>query len=524
MKVMLINPSRGKNAKGDFWDFKFEKRILGQTSLIPLALPTIAGATPNDVDVIIVDEKVEEINFDEKVDLVGIGAMTPNINRGYEIADEFRQRGVKVAIGGIHASMMPEEASEHADTVIIGEADYLWPEMIEDFKQNNFQQFYRYDTYPDLGNLPTPRHDLVKSDRYVINQVQTTRGCPFDCDFCSVKAFSGKQFRLKNIEQVLKEIKALSPTYKMNVMGYELILPKTLIFADDNIIGNKNHARKLFEAMIPLKLSDWYCQSSINLGRDKEMLQLMREAGCQSVIIGIESVNRETLMGMDKKINVVDEYYETIDTIQSSGIRVLGSFVLGSDSEDDSIFEKTADFIRDTNIVYSMINILTPLPGTKLFERFEREGRLLHKDWNHYSLEEVCFKPKQMSIDTLLEGRRWVYEQVYSLDAIHNRYENFLKQKDNMEVKGFEESFTTMTFADKVFSGLMLAKILYMVNSDQRRFLINMLKRYFAGNETNFGNTIAAMSWNDYAINIPRNGAPGFVPQISELNYEKAKG
>jgi radical SAM superfamily enzyme YgiQ (UPF0313 family) len=339
-----------------------------------------------------------------------------------------------------------------------------------------------------------------------------------------VKAFSGKQFRLKNIELVLKEIKALSPTYKMNVMGYELILPKTLIFADDNIIGNKNHARKLFEAMIPLKLSDWYCQSSINLGRDKEMLQLMREAGCQSVIIGIESVNRETLMGMDKKINVVDEYYETIDTIQSSGIRVLGSFVLGSDSEDDSIFEKTADFIRDTNIVYSMINILTPLPGTKLFERFEREGRLLHKDWNHYSLEEVCFKPKQMSIDTLLEGRRWVYEQVYSLDAIHNRYENYLKQKDNMEVKGFEESFTTMTFADKVFSGLMLAKILYKVNSDQRRFLINMLKRYFAGNETNFGNTIAAMSWNDYAINIPRNGASGFVPQISELNYEKAKG
>ncbi len=524
MKVMLINPSRGKNAKGDFWDFKFEKRILGQTSLIPLALPTIAGATPNDVDVTIVDEKVEEINFDEKVDLVGIGAMTPNINRGYEIADEFRERGVKVVIGGIHASMMPEEASEHADTVIIGEADYLWPEMIKDFKQNNLQRFYRYDTYPDLGNLTTPRHDLVKSDRYVINQVQTTRGCPFDCDFCSVKAFSGKLFRLKKIEQVLKEIKALSPTYKMNVMGYELTLPKTLIFADDNIIGNKNHARKLFEAIIPLKLSDWYCQASINLGRDKEMLQLMREAGCQSVIIGIESVNRETLMGMDKKINVVDEYYDAIDNIQSSGIRVLGSFVLGSDSEDDSIFEKTADFIRDTNIVYSMINILTPLPGTKLFERFEREGRLLHKDWNHYSLEEVCFKPKKMSIDTLLEGRRWVYEQVYSLDAIHNRYENFLKQKDHMDVKGFEESFTTMTIADKVFSGLMLAKILYKVNSDQRRFLLNMLKRYFAGNETNFGNTIAAMSWNDYAINIPKNGTSGFVPQTSKLNHEKAKG
>ena len=169
-----------------------------------------------------------------------------------------------------------------------------------------------------------------------------------------------------------------------------------------------------------------------------------------------------------------------------------------------------------------MINILTPLPGTKLFERFEREGRLLHKDWDQYSLEEVCFKPKKMSPDTLLEGRRWVYEQVYSLDAVHNRYEKFLKQKSNMEVKGFEESFTTMAFADKIFSGIMLAKILYKVNSDQRRFLLNMLKRYFAGNETNFGNTIAAMSWNDYAINIPKNIKSDFVSKMSDLTYAKA--
>jgi radical SAM superfamily enzyme YgiQ (UPF0313 family) len=249
------------------------------------------------------------------------------------------------------------------------------------------------------------------------------------------------------------------------------------------------------------------------------MLAMMKEAGCHGMIIGIESVNQDTLVGMEKKINKVDEYYECIDNIQSSGIKVLGSFVLGSDSEDETIFEKTVKFIRDTNMIYSMINVLTPLPGTRLFERFDREGRLLHKDWEHYSLESVCFKPKQMSPETLQEGRRWIYQEIYSLQDVHNRYENFLKQKDNMEVKGFEESFTTMTLADKFFSGIMLMKILYKVNKDQRKFLLDMLKRYFAGNETNFGNTIAAMSFNDYAINIPQNGVYYGEKNIMQQEY-----
>ncbi|MFC2093383.1 radical SAM protein [Bacteroidota bacterium] len=502
MKLFLINPTRGKNSKGDFWDFKFEKRILGQTSLIPLSLPTVAGATPKDIETTIIDEKVDEINFDEKVDIVGIGAMTPNITRAYEIADEFRKRGVTVVMGGIHASMMPDEALKHADSVVIGEADCLWRQVINDFKEGKLQKSYRFTSYPELEDISAPRYDLVKSEKYVINQVQTSRGCPFDCDFCSVKAFSGQQFRLKNIEQVVEEIKSLYPNYVINILGYDLKLPKTLLFADDNIIGNKSYSRKLFKAIMPLKLSDWYCQSSINVGRDNEMLSMMKEAGCQSMIIGIESVNPETLMGMDKKINKVDEYYECIYNIQSHGIKVLGSFVLGSDAEDDSIFEKTVKFIKENNLIYNMINILTPLPGTRLFERLESEDRILHKDWERYNFESVCFKPKQMSVETLAEGRRWVNKEIYALNNIHERYENFLKQKDNKEVKGFEESFTTMTFGDKVFSAAMLIKILYKVNSEQRRFLLGIIKKHFEGKETNFGNAIAELSFNDYAFNL----------------------
>ena len=498
----MVNPSRGKDSKGDFWDFRFEKRVLGQTSLIPLSLPTIAGATPKDIDTAIIDEKLDEINFDEKVDLVGIGAMTPNIKRAYEIADEFRKRNVKVVLGGIHASMLPEEALEHADSVVIGEADYLWSDVISDFKDRKLKDSYRFSSYPDLENIKAPRHDLIKSEQYVINQVQTTRGCPFDCDFCSVKAFSGKQFRLKKIEQVVSEIKALFPYYVIKILGYKLKLPKTLLFADDNIVGNKSYSRRLFNALIPLKLSDWYCQSSINVGKDKEMLALMKEAGCQSMIIGIESVVKETLAGMDKKINVVDEYYECINNIQSSGIKVFGSFVLGSDAEDDSVFEKTVKFIRDNNLIYNMINILTPLPGTKLYRRLEQEGRILHKDWEEYDFETVCFKPKQMSVETLEKGRRWVNQEIYALNDIHNRYENFLRQKDKKEVKGFEESVSGMSFTDKVFSGAMLVKILSKVNSKQRRFLINIVRQHFEGKETNFGNAIAELSFNEYANNL----------------------
>ncbi len=503
MKLFLINPGRDSNKKGDFWDFSFEKRIMGQTGMLPLFLPTIAAVTPADVEIKIIDEKIEKINFDEKVDIVGIGAMTSNINRAYTIADEFRKRGVKVAIGGIHASMMYEEASLHADSVLIGEADFLWRELMEDFKQGGLKKYYSYSEYPNIEEIPVPRNDLIKSEKYVINLIQTTRGCPFDCDFCSVKTFSGSHYRIKNVEQTLNEIQSLAPTYDMNIFGYKMKSPKTLLFADDNIIGNKAYARKLFEALIPLKLNDWYCQASINLGRDKEMIAMMKEAGCHSVIIGIESVMPETLHSMEKKINNVDEYSECISNIQSAGMKVMGSFILGSDSEDDTIFEKTAKFIQDNNLVYTMVNILTPLPGTKLYKRLESEGRILHKNWEKYDFETVCFKPKKMSVKALEDGRRWVCKEVFSLKNIQERYDNFMSSKEINEIRGFEETVKKMKMTDKVFSVLLLLKIISKVNSEQRRFFLKTIRKYLSGEETNFGNSFAIMSFNDYANNIP---------------------
>lgn len=502
MKLSLINPERNPEQKGDFFDFRFEKRILNQIGLIPLALPTIAGATPDDVETRIIDEQVEEINFDEEVDIVGIGAMTPKISRAYEIADEFRQRGVKVVLGGIHASMLPHEAAQHADCVVVGEADHVWKDVIADYKKGKMNKFYNSERYPELTEIKAPRYDLLKIERYVVNQVQTTRGCPYDCDFCSVKVFSGEKFRPKTTEQVITEIEKLNTHYEIDVFGNKLKLPKTLFFADDNIIGNRKSAKQLFEALIPLKISEWYCQASINVGKDKEMLDLMKAAGCQQMVVGIESVNPETLKGFNKKVNKVDEFYENIHNIQSAGIKVLGSFILGSDNDDESIFEKTVKFIRENNLIFNMVSILTPLPGTRLFDQFESEGRILHKNWKHFDFETVCFKPKNMSAETLENGRRWVYEQIYDLNNIQTRYDNFLAQKTEQKIEGFEKSFGDMPMRERILSLLLVIKILYKLNGKQKKFLFNTLKKYVAGQETNLGNSIAQMSWNEYATNL----------------------
>ena len=310
MKLLLINPSTKGYAEPEFWDYELVKKIFGLHVPPPLSLPTIAALTPPEVEVKIIDENIEDINFDEKVDLVGIGAMTLYIPRAYQIADEFRRRGVMVVLGGIHATMLPAEAIEHADSVVLGEAEYVWKRLVADFKNRALQRFYKSDESPDLADSPAPRIDLLKNEKYSMNQLQITRGCPFDCEFCSVKVFSGKNFRHKRIEQVIQEIAALPKEMVINICGSELKLPKPIFFTDDNLIGNKNYAKELFKALTPLKLSGWTSQASINLAKDKELLHLMKEAGCRYILIGLESVAEESLIEMGKKANRLDEYHE----------------------------------------------------------------------------------------------------------------------------------------------------------------------------------------------------------------------
>jgi radical SAM superfamily enzyme YgiQ (UPF0313 family) len=429
MKIQLILPKRQQQSPYQA-DFKFLSRLFSPVTgiggqhiylgSIGLALPTIAGLTPPDVDVVITDERIDPIDFSEHFDIVGISLPSDSAQRGYEIAGEYRKRGVYVALGGPHASWFPTEAESYADTVFVGEAEDTWPTFIEDYRRNRPQRRYTSEPKPDLGKLVIPRWDLIKTRAYYTYYVQTTRGCVFDCDFCSVRAQFGKP-RHKPIENVIAEIQAVRRHAR--VAGYELIY-----FADDNIFSNSEYSKQLFRELIPLNIR-WSAECSVNIARDDEALDLAKESGCISLLMGFESISQASLESINKgKGNRVEEYEEVINKIHSRSINIMLMMMLGLDGDDDSVFESTAEFIKRVGVACPAIAILTPMVGTRLHSRMEKEGRLLDPGRLDCSATTVNFKPKNMSISTLQEGFYWVLREIYSSEAILERIERLYEK------------------------------------------------------------------------------------------------
>ena len=412
MKLELIAPKKKPEQGYDFWDMRISSAFAGRKyGQVPIALSTLAALTPADVEVGITDENIEPIDFNKQVDIVGITCNTPLAPRAYEIADRFRESGVTVIIGGIHASMLPQEAIQHADSVVIGEAENIWEGLVNDFREDRLQKFYHDLGKPDLRNAPIPCWDLLKSDLYNCQTVQAGRGCSFDCEFCSVTAFSGRGYRFKPIENVVKEIQFLQ----------QIESKRLIVFVDDNIVSNRRYARELFTALIPLNIY-WFGQASVNVANDEDLLELMAKSGCKQVFVGFESLSEQNLELMNKsKVNKAEEYAPAIERLHHYGISVFGALILGNDFDDETVFERTVKFVTDTNLEFVQISILTPFPGTRLFQRLEREGRILHKDWERYTGASVCFKPRLMSPEALENGFRWVWQQVYSYDAVYKR-------------------------------------------------------------------------------------------------------
>lgn len=412
MKIKLIAPARKPEWEKTFWDqATFVELTKKKAPGILLALPTLAALTPSDIEVAISDENVEPIDFDEKVDLVGISFLTSLAPRAYEIADAFRVRGVKVVLGGIHASMLPEEAILHADSVVIGEAEKTWPELVSDFRRGILKRLYRAERRPSLEDSPIPRWDLLKADDYCYFSIQVGRGCPYNCDFCSVHVFNGRKYRHKAIHQVVEELeflKGLNPK-------------KTIFFADDNLLAKPTYAETLMDAISPLDIRFW-AQASINKLNDEKLLRKMFQAGCRVIFVGLESVSQRSLNSVNKgTVNNAAHFHEIINRIHSSGIGVFGSFVLGMDTDDLNIFKETAKFIEDAGIAFSAINVLTPLVGTRLFAEYEKSNRLLHRNWENYTVEKVCIRPNQMSVEELENGRQWLLYKISSYSSFYNR-------------------------------------------------------------------------------------------------------
>jgi len=404
MKIKLIGPTR---------ELENGKLLKSKKLIIPsLTFPLLAALAPSDIDVSIINEVCEDINFEEEVDLVGITSYTINIHRAYEIADEFRRRNVPVVMGGVHVSMEPEEAKEHADTIIVGEAEETWPQFINDFRNGIRKKVYTAEKRPSLANLPIPRFSLINKSHYVDYQVipiQTARGCPHSCDFCSVTKFLGGRYRTRPISDVVNEIKTLEA--------------KIYFFLDDNIFASRSRARELLEAIIPLRIL-WFSQATISAAEDRELIELARKSGCIELAVGLESLSRKSLKSVGKTINKIEHYEKNLKAYRKAGIRVAASMIFGFDDEEPGVFKETYDFLMKNRVPCTYWSPLCPYPGTPLYERLKAQSRLKDAKWwlnrnrRIYGLE---FTGTKMEEEVFSKNLYHYYRRFYSLRSIIKR-------------------------------------------------------------------------------------------------------
>ena len=399
-KVLLIFP-REKGIKFSN-DTRYPFPILGLTLL--------AALFPKNYEVRIVNEAIEEVDYDADVDLVGITGLTCVIKRAYEVCDRFRARGVKVILGGAHPSLLPEEAKEHADSVFIGEAEGMIERLIKDFEAGELKPFYKNREWSDLNGMPLPRRDLL-SRRYrpFFKAIETTRGCPNRCEFCSVPTINGKRYRVRPLEEIDHELSQI-----VRKKGEYLFL------ADDNVTAKSDYAMGLFEIFKRHQVK-WMGFTTLQIAENERLLRSARESGCVSLFIGFESLLQENLDGVSKRFVSAKELSHSIKIIQNHGIGIHGAFIFGFDGDDSSIFRKTVEFVQKNNVELPTFSILTPFPGTPLQSRLEGEGRIFDRDWSHYDMSHVVFNPKRMTVRNLQEGYLWAQKYICAPRSILKR-------------------------------------------------------------------------------------------------------
>lgn len=389
------------------------KRISAKNSarvkMAPLGLAVIASLTPAEWEITIIDELVEDIDFSVQADLVGISSFTSGIERAYEIADIYRKKGIPVVMGGFHPSAMPNEALQHCDAVVIGEAEIIWGKVLEDFKNNQMQGIYKADEFHNMKGLPYPRLDLLKhQDQYSISQyIQTTRGCPYNCEFCSTSPHWGTKYRCRPVDEVIEELKRFDRK-------------KVVFMMDDDIAAIPARAKELFRKMIPLKLK-WISQCGVGIGRDEELLDLARQSGCICLFIGFESPNAESIGSVAKKQNNPNHYKDIINKVRAHKIAIQGAFVAGFDGDTANVFKVLDRFITESRLDAFQVNVLYPYPGTRIRNRIIAEQRLTSNDWGNYMLDGINYIPVNMTQEELNEGYRWILKKHTTLWAIFKK-------------------------------------------------------------------------------------------------------
>ena len=406
MKIKLIQPAMIQRPM----DTELKTRMAPS-----LALLTLANLTPKEHEVIIENENVESINFDEKVDLVAITVTVDVMNRAIEIAKEFRKRSVKVVAGGIHITADPKGAYGYFDAICVGMAERIWQRILFDAQNDSLKEIYNDMLSISGQEIVSPDYDIIDNSKYLYtNIISTSRGCPFECDFCYNSSQSvHKAYINRPIEDVIREIKTLRTRH--------------IMFIDDNFIGNPSWTKKFLAQIKPLGLK-YNAAVTSNIVDMPDILDDLKESGCQSLFIGFESINDKAIDSVNKVQNSVGKYERLVEELHKRGIMINASFVFGLDEDDSSVFEKTLDWIVKNKIETVTSHILTPYPGTRLYENLHKQGRITDFDLSKYNTANVVYRPKNMTKEELYDGYLWIYKEVYSFKNIIKRLPSSKKQ------------------------------------------------------------------------------------------------
>ncbi len=405
MKIALLSPAGAMHRySGSF------KRALHYA---PLTLTTLAALVPQEleIDIKIYDETAGQIPLDLEADLIGITAITGTSMRAYRYADYFRSKGITVVLGGVHPTMLPEEAAQHADSVVVGLADDSWPQLIRDFVAKKLKKFYYQEEGITLAGRPEPRRDLLNPKRYItMNSVEAIRGCALPCTFCAYPAAFGRHIYKRPINELIAEIEKLP--------GREVLFP------DVNLLADYDYARQLFTEMAPLKKM-WFGLVTSSIGIDQNMIDLFEKSGCKGLLIGFESMSQDSQAYIKKGVNKVEEYEDLMKRLHNAGIAVNGCFAFGGDQDDKSVFEKTVELVIKLQIDLPRYSILTPFPRTQLYSDLAAQHRIIEKNWAMYDVEHCVFQPAQMTPTELEQGIEWAWRETYKFKSITSRLKHF---------------------------------------------------------------------------------------------------